>query len=231
MIATSPNTRNLRMAYALLVMLQQQRGGVRHSASRGEYIYNANGRTVPDANIQKRLDGVVDAYRGNVERLAERLDSGRLTTAQWQERMRRELKDVHRTQYIVGRGGVDKMTPRDWGRLGSDLRWQQYRALDNFALEIADGNLSLAQIKARSRIYVNASRKQYRRGKNESGLGVEDEPFFMWQRGSTEEPCSDCLALDGQVKTLREWEAAGIEPQSPDLECGGWNCQCRLVQI
>jgi hypothetical protein len=31
------------------------------------------------------------------------------------------------------------MTPRDWGRLGADLRHMQYKKLDGFALDIADG--------------------------------------------------------------------------------------------
>jgi len=212
-------------------MLQQQRGGVRHSRSRGEYIYNANGRRVPEATIQKQLNTIVDDFQDNANRLADRLDNGRLTTAQWQERMRREIKDLHRTQYIAGRGGVENMTPRDWGRLGADLKNVQYKALDNFALDIADGKLSPAQIKARSRIYMNGSKKQYRRGKAMSAGFFDDEPFFVWQRGSTKEPCSDCLELDGQVKTLSEWEDAGIEPQSPDLECGGWNCRCQLIQV
>jgi hypothetical protein len=36
------SVRRLRLYYALLTLLQQQRGGIRHSRSRGEYIYNAN---------------------------------------------------------------------------------------------------------------------------------------------------------------------------------------------
>lgn len=59
----------------------------------------------------------------------------------------------------------------------------------------------------------------------------EDEPRFMWKRGATENPCKDCESLDGQIKTASEWQKAGIEPQSPDLECGGWNCQCRFVAV
>ena len=57
------------------------------------------------------------------------------------------------------------------------------------------------------------------------------EPRFMWKRGGTAAPCKDCLALDGVIKLASEWQKAGIEPQSPQLECGGWNCQCRFVPV
>lgn len=55
-----------------------------------------------------------------------------------------------------------------------------------------------------------------------------DDPTYVWRLGATEKHCRDCLNLDGQVHTASEWRAAGIQPQSPDLECGGWNCDCRL---
>ena len=58
--------------------------------------------------------------------------------------------------------------------------------------------------------------------------GEEVEVTFVWRRGATKKPCRDCLALDGQVHTAAEWRSAGIEPQSPDLACGGWECLCKL---
>ena len=170
-----------RLAHAALFLLAQQRGGVRHSASRGEYIYNANGRVVPDAKIQAALDRNVREYHKNTENLARRLKEGRISIADWQDRMRREIKDLHRTQYIVGRGGLDKMTPRDWGRLGADLRHLHYNRLDRMALEIADGQLSPAQIAARSKLYMNAGNKQYWRGKIEAkqAAGYVEKQRFL----------------------------------------------------
>ena len=58
--------------------------------------------------------------------------------------------------------------------------------------------------------------------------GEEVEAAFVWRLGATEDHCVDCLNLDGQVHTAAEWLASGIQPQSPDLACGGWNCDCRL---
>jgi hypothetical protein len=56
-----------------------------------------------------------------------------------------------------------------------------------------------------------------------------EDPRYIWRIGSTIEHCVDCLDMDGQSHTASEWEAAGIRPQSPDLACGGYNCDCSLV--
>lgn len=50
-----------------------------------------------------------------------------------------------------------------------------------------------------------------------------------WILGATEESCTTCPRLDGQVRRASFWLDTGIVPRNPpnpDLECGGWNCQC-----
>ena len=55
--------------------------------------------------------------------------------------------------------------------------------------------------------------------------------YYQWQLGRTSQHCSDCLRLNGQVHTQEEWLASGWQPQGRNLECGGWNCDCRLVRV
>lgn len=55
--------------------------------------------------------------------------------------------------------------------------------------------------------------------------------WYMWQFGATEKHCKDCARFNGQIHRASEWRAAGIRPQSPDLECGGFNCDCRLIPV
>lgn len=52
---------------------------------------------------------------------------------------------------------------------------------------------------------------------------------FTWVLGPTEH-CSSCLKMAGKVKRASQWDAREIRPQHPDLECGGWRCQCQLQQ-
>ena len=60
--------------------------------------------------------------------------------------------------------------------------------------------------------------------------GIIEEPYYMWVYGDTKH-CTDCEGLNGVILSAEEWRRAGIQPQSPDLECGGWNCQCQFVQV
>lgn len=81
-------------------------------------------------------------------------------------------------------------------------------------------------------LWVNKGIAAFNRGIVErEPIPGEIEPRYMWVLGNTERHCSDCLSLNGQIKTASEWATAGIEPQSPDLECGGWNCDCRLELV
>lgn len=60
---------------------------------------------------------------------------------------------------------------------------------------------------------------------------AEEKTKMMWIYGDTDH-CSTCAALNGLVAYAREWDEAGLHPQSPPnerLECGGWKCQCELV--
>jgi len=211
-----------QVAFAAAYILLQQRGGVRWNHDIGGYTWNSNGRPVADSRLQSKLDDIVGDYHSNVERLAGRLENGNINIARWQELMRKEILDAHRTQYIIGRGGVNNMTPRDWGRLGSDLRWMHYQRLDQFAVDIADGKLTPAQIEARSKLYMNSSNKQYWRGKTEAKVaaGYIEEQRFL----NPAEHCGDCVqyAARGRVPV-------GTLPEpGEDSQCQA-NCKCRKV--
>jgi hypothetical protein len=55
--------------------------------------------------------------------------------------------------------------------------------------------------------------------------------WYMWRLGATEKHCKDCLNFNGQIHTATEWANAGVRPQDPSLQCGGWNCDCRFELV
>lgn len=61
------------------------------------------------------------------------------------------------------------------------------------------------------------------------GFATANE-MVEWVLGATEEHCDSCLAASGQVHRRSAWRRAGIEPQSRNLTCGGWHCDCELVK-
>lgn len=58
-------------------------------------------------------------------------------------------------------------------------------------------------------------------------LSADRNGLYEWKLGNTEEHCTDCLRLNGQKHRLKDWHNR-IVPQSGELECGGFNCDCRL---
>lgn len=52
---------------------------------------------------------------------------------------------------------------------------------------------------------------------------------LRWDLGATEEHCEDCFAYNGTVHRGSVWASVGAHPQSRNLACGGWRCDCRLT--
>jgi hypothetical protein len=59
--------------------------------------------------------------------------------------------------------------------------------------------------------------------------GAGDEQRYEWTLGDSPDGrhCPSCVALAGQVHTMREWEEAGLGPGGDGLYCQG-NCHCSL---
>ena len=58
-----------------------------------------------------------------------------------------------------------------------------------------------------------------------------DDPLLMWVWNPVKEHCDDCFNFNGQVHRASEWRRMRIEPQSRLLQCGGWRCGCRFVEV
>lgn len=52
---------------------------------------------------------------------------------------------------------------------------------------------------------------------------------LKWVMHPLKEHCPDCLRLNGRVYRASTWGRYGLEPQSHDLQCGGWRCGCEFV--
>lgn len=89
--------------------------------------------------------------------LSEDVYTGKISIGQWEESMKRAIRELHSSIAAIGKGGWDKMTWADWGRLGPVMK-EQYRYLHGFAENIAANkeSISIDAIKARARMYGNA---------------------------------------------------------------------------
>jgi hypothetical protein len=96
----------------------------------------------------------------------------------------------------------------------------------DFGLVIEAGSKAnggkLTPLMNRAALWVNRYKDITNRAKT---MACGDQKL-MWVLGKTKEHCASCLKLNGKVKRASQWDRAGIRPQHPDLECGGWRCEC-----
>lgn len=163
-----------------------------------------------------------DLYKGEVtedefvDRLADLIEQ-QLTRA-WNEGMR-----------LNGLDPFTDLEPECAAEL-QDAILNEYIYVDQFARDIIAGRGgSVAEFQRRAGLWGN----RYNDVVNRAKLCTADaKDKLMWRLGASGEHCETCSKLDGVVAYAREWETAGIRPQSPpnpNLECSGWNCKCELV--
>ena len=149
---------------------------------------------------------------------------GDLTAAQWRAQMREEIKREAIRQYMLGRGGLEQMTARDWGSVGGMIS-DQYRHLDrkaeNFYEQVEAGELSEGETARRARMYISSTREGYERAQERrlDGSRFDEEAWFT----TSGESCEDFLD-NAQLG----WVARGALPSYPGqgkTKCLT-NCEC-----
>lgn len=111
-------------------------------------------------------DGLA-AGEESVVGLAGAYEAGELSAEDWQQAMRNEIKGEYLRQYMLGRGGRNAMTARDWGIVGSQIK-EQYQFLRDFAGQVAAGALAAGQITTRAKMYVRSAREGFERARAEA---------------------------------------------------------------
>jgi len=162
----------------------------------------------------------IAASSNSMDTIAALVSSGGLGPAEFAIVAREEIKQEYIRQYLLGIGGEAQMTQADWGSIGGSLA-EQYKYFDKFAEQVANGELSEDQIRARLRMYTNSAREAYDRahGKNAKSLDMTEE---SWITDSGLENCDDCLAYEAEG-----WQPIGTFPHPGDgtTKCKT-NCGC-----
>ena len=155
--------------------------------------------------------------------LAGALYAKDVTLGAWEADMRAQIKGEYTRQYLLGRGGRDQMTQADWGSIGGMLA-SQYRFLDKFAADIATGELSEAQIAARSELYLYSAKQAFEKANERARTSDTQVKWTM----SAAEHCGDCesfASLDWQP--MAEDPFGGAHPGDGSTICKT-NCKCHL---
>lgn len=165
-------------------------------------------------------DEWTEAQKLITDRLALDYDRGDIRLSDWVLQMRQEVKTSYIEQYLLGIGGRNNMTPSDWGRLGNALR-NQYGYLQGFADDLMNRQppLTLAQIKARMRQYINGSTAMYERARAKA----QGAPALPEYPADGSQDCrSNCKCHWRIEETETEWRAFW------ELEGGADHCDSCL---
>jgi hypothetical protein len=76
---------------------------------------------------------------------------------------------------------------------------------------------------------INMWANRYRDLRNRAKAKACADKKLKWLLGPTEEHCDDCSNYAGRVYRASIWNKYNIKPQSRELSCKGYNCQCDLV--
>ena len=193
------------------------------------YRDTATGRAISNASVTAQIDVMISASSDVTLTLSEMVDSGGISAGSWNDAMRQEIKDNYIDQYLVGIGGRENMNQEHWGSVGGMIA-DQYRYLDKFYAQVAAGDLSLGQINARARMYMNSSREAYERAHGRAALnrGFTEQ---MWINSASAATCDDCKTLQGlgwiSIDQAFVSPSTGAEtlPGMGDTICLT-NCQC-----
>ena len=124
----------------------------------------------------------------------------------------------------VADGQMDEEDDAAWSGLFADAS----NYVRDFWKSLYDGaGISDAQAAQRPGMWWNKSLQPFY---DAARASADKNGAYEWVLGATEEHCTDCLAMNGQVHRLKEYVKRGVMPQADILECKGFNCGCQLVK-
>lgn len=191
---------------------------------RGAYR-GPDGRIVAQKQVRAALDQYVDASQLQAADLGNMLRTGTIDLKQWQLSMRGHIKTMHTNAAIAANGGIDQMTPAEWGRVGQRIRYH-YERLDNFASEIASGKQPLdGRFMVRSNMYTEAAiatHDRVNRAKMQRAGYMEErnilEPSARHCNGCLDEDNKGWVRSDGPDKLIPVGERQCLS-----------NCRCNII--
>lgn len=176
---------------------------------------------------EKSLSSFRTSVRGNVRALW----NGTFGRFDFIDGMRATIELGFRQAWAEGAAqcgiSLDELSNEEREKLES-MTNSQFLWLSGFADDVieknkASGNL-LQPLFNRANMWVN----RYNEVRNQARVMACGNKKLVWRLGPTEEHCSTCSKMNGKVKRAIQWAASPIKPQSPSLECRGFNCRCTL---
>jgi len=192
--------------------------------ARGKLAFIVNGRAAPPQVPKAAAELVVQNAGADVARLAEALQNGELTLAQWESGMAQAVKRMHGAQSAIARGGWGQMDGAAWGKASKSAEFH-LEYLRGFAERVQQGkygpDAQSPAFNAHSQQYVSASRASY----ENTRLDVHKEAGLTEARRvlAAAHHCDECIAADADG-----WVSIDDVLPVGDQTCRS-NCNCILL--
>ena len=128
------------------------------------YRNTETGETLTENKQVELRDRLINLWMERVRLLAEWLSIGQLTIQEWTLSMRRETMSVFSDEYMMALGGWNSMYAEDFINLAA-MVFNQFGYLQDFAEVVRQGELSKAQIGARSELYIASATQSFEKGR------------------------------------------------------------------
>jgi len=185
------------------------------------------------------IEGEIAVYEVEIMWLMEQANEGKISKAEFRRKLAALVGTTLLLAFLIAGGDVgnkagmrevDRITKLHKGsisKLSRDVYSGEYQTKPG---EVTHED-ALTKMMAKVALWGTTAYGIYNLGK---AYHREPERRFEWRWGDTIKHCKHCAEQHGKIRTSIEWRKlheTGIFPQSPRLECKGWNCRCQLIEV
>jgi hypothetical protein len=173
------------------------------------------GQFVAKSKVREIVAGYINEYKQDFETLTTFLAEGRITLNEWETKTAKIIKEITIATLKVAKPDANS---QDYGTVGAQLK-KQYLYLRNFSREIAQGQLSAAQINARANQYLHSVWTFY----NSQTRDSHKQAGYNWERRlqQSKHPCKQCPKY-----AALGWQIIGTLPKIGEQCDCKQNCRC-----
>lgn len=195
--------------------------GYSFSRQAARYRDHNTGRFVARSRIVNLLEQQVDSAEQRLSNIVQALANKEIAPGTAQLLMRDEVRRLSLSNSALGRGGFDRLTAQDYGRVGRQLR-DTYQRTANLVNDVQSGRVTLPQALNRISGYTLEARRQFfaaeREAVRESGRQFEERRTLH-----ARESCVSCVDY-----ARMGWQPAGTLPlPGQNSKCGSF-CRCTI---
>ncbi len=188
------------------------------------YRSTETGRYIGKTQLIELRDTFIDSQRSEMDRLSAQMASGDITVQRWTLDTWSTIRETYIDEYAAGRGGRHILTQQDYGSIGGMMS-NQSTYFKRFAEQIKNGELSEAQVRMRSQMYIDSATQAFERGRSRA-QGVPQLPAYP---GDGQTQCGSNCKCHWDIRetemTFDAYWTLGVAEHCPDCleNASRWN--------